>query len=746
MDTTQTAVFVPQLPTMLEKEVLRRLEFPNRTQAIRALERDNPDFARAIRAWAAQAAQFSAVGTIDSDADRYSPESIGPYRVLQPIGMGAFGSVFLAQRGEGAKPVAVKVLTNQTRAGIETIKKEIDLLCELDHPTIVDVHEFGETGNRYPYYSMDFIPGRVLDSFFYHDLFSVQEFLAVIVQITDGLSYVHRKGVIHRDIKPANVVVDINDNAPRAHIVDFGLAALQAGPDARSPGQFQMVKAGRIFQQTLHTAEGAVVGTPAFMSPEQIVAPGGIDGRSDLYSLGVTLYVLLAAKYPVSPREIMQALGIGPQQAHQTVVGTQISPPTQAAHRLAKPERNQVKKHAARIVSQLGREQLRRVDDTILKCLEKDPNDRFNDAGELCERLEWAFAARSIAFVPFRHLGRAIRRVVRFFVKSSPEKRFDKDHRATVWFVTNRQPSLEDGGRAVFHSQESDSLTFGYSMVGIPSWRFLGRIRPRWWERLIGRDQYAVLHHSVITQSEFVDAMKGLTEPPGALLFIHGFNTTFDQAIIRCAQLQNDLKISGRVICYSWPSMGRPHGYGADAAIIEESEDCLVEVITAITRSAPYPFLHVLAHSMGNRALLRAISKIQDTGSLEFLAQAILAAPDVGQGLFKKLATAYSARTKRCTIYASKHDRALMGSRFIHARGRAGYIPPIILVDGIDTVDSSRIGFRLWGLNHSGFGETREILTDISSLIRQNSPPEHRIGLERQIDPETGKPFWVIVQ
>jgi esterase/lipase superfamily enzyme len=593
---------------------------------------------------------------------------------------------------------------------------------------------------------MDFIPGRVLDSFFYHDLFSAHEFLAAIIQVADGLSYVHRKGVVHRDIKPANVVVDIIDNTPRAHIVDFGIAGLQARPEARRPGQFQMIKAGRIFQQTLHAADGAVIGTPAFMSPEQIVAPGSIDGRSDLYSLGVTLYVLLAGRYPVSPREVLRALRIGPHQAYQTIVGTRFSPPTQAAHHLAKPESNGVRKHAARIVSQLGRDQSKRIDDTVLKCLEKDPNDRFNDAGELSERLEWAFAARSIALAPFRHLGKVARRVVRFFVEPSPEKRFDKDHRTKLWFVTNRKPSLDDRGHTVFHSQESDSLTFGYSMVGIPSWRFLGRIRPRWWERLIGRDEYAVLHHSVMTQSDFVDEVKELAEPPGVLLFIHGFNTTFDQAIIRCAQLQNDLKISGRVICYSWPSLGWPYGYGADAAIIEESEDSLVEVISVITRAAAFRFLHVLAHSMGNRGLLRAISKIQDTQSPGLLAQAILAAPDVAHGLFKKLSTAYPTRAKRCTLYASKHDRALMGSRYLHARGRAGYIPPIMLVDGIDTVDSSRIGFRLWGLNHSGFGDTREILTDISSLIRQDSPPEYRIGLERQIDPETGKPFWVLLQ
>lgn len=734
------------LPTFLQAEVLRRLEFPNRSHAIRVLQQDNPDYADLIRNWAAKAAEFSAVGNLDGGADRYTPESIGPYRVLQSIGIGGFGSVFLAQRSEGAKPVAVKVLTNQTGTGRMTLKREIDLLCELDHPTIVNVHEFGETQDQHPYYSMDFIPGKVLDSFFYQDHFSAQEFLAAILQVADGLSYVHRKGVVHRDIKPANVVVELKDNSPRAHIVDFGLVTLQSEPEDRRPGQFQMVKAGRIFQQTLITARGAIVGTPAFMSPEQIIAPGGIDGRSDLYSLGVTLYLLLTSQYPVSPREIMRALGNGVRQAHQTVIATKISPPSVAVLHLAEPKRKKIKKHAAWILSQLSRKQSRRVDATILKCLEKDPNDRFEDAGEISERLEWAFATRSILLAPFLHLSKSIHRIFQVFVKPSPEKRFDRDHRAAIWYVTNRKPSLDSEGHAAFISDESDTLTFGYSMVGIPSWRFLGRLRPRWWERLFSRDQYEVLHHSVITQSEFVEAVEGMTAPPGALLFVHGYNTTFNQSIIRSAQLQNDLKISGRVICYSWPSMGRPHGYGADAAIVEESENCLVEAIRIITHAASYPFLHVLAHSMGNRAMLRAISKIEVTGSPGRLAQMILAAPDVGQGLFRQLSTACPARSKRCTLYASKHDRALMGSRYLHARGRAGYIPPIMLVDGIDTIDSSRIGFRLWGLNHSGFGETREILSDISSLIRHDAPPEHRIGLERQIDPDTGKPFWVLLR
>src|SRR5262249_34047023 len=154
---------------------------------------------------------------------------------------------------------------------------------------------------------------------------------------------------------------------------------------------------------------------------------------------------------------------------------------------------------------------------------------------------------------------------------------------------------------------------------------------------------------------------------------------------------------------------------------------------------------HVIAHSMGNRVLLRAVARLHDLNHGFSLRQVVLAAPDVAQGLFLELGVAYVARAQRSTLYASKNDRALLGSQTLHCCGRAGYIPPITVLDGVDTVDSSRIGTRLWGLNHSGYGDTREILTDIAALIRHNSPPAHRIGLERHIDPDTGKFYWILI-
>ena len=129
---------------------------------------EHPDFSRDIRNWANQAQKLQGIEPL-RERDRYNPQTIGPYRVIQSLGNGGFGSVFLGRRSENERPVAIKVLlhkASEARAGIE---QEISLLAELGHPTIVDVYEFGESEDGHFYYTMDFIPGRVLDSFFNRD-------------------------------------------------------------------------------------------------------------------------------------------------------------------------------------------------------------------------------------------------------------------------------------------------------------------------------------------------------------------------------------------------------------------------------------------------------------------------------------------------------------------------------------------------------------------------------------------------
>jgi len=713
-----------QLPTNLEQEILRCLRSGDEKRELAELAAEYPDFASEIWGWAEQALQFRYVETADLSRPAYGPDRIGPYQVVRQIGAGGFGSVFLARDHEQDQPLAIKVLHRQAQVAIAGFQREMELLAELDHPTIVDIHDSGQAEDGRLYYVMDFVQGSSLDSFFAGDAFSNEQFLATLLQICDALSYIHRKGVIHRDVKPANILVDWMYDTPNGHLVDFGIASHHA---PTSYSGFRMVKSGKLFEQTLHAVEGGVIGTPAFMAPEQILNPSEVDEHADLYAMGVTIYLMVAGRFPISPGRILDALDAGGKQSvYDTVMTTQLSAPTQ--HSTAVPEdkreRHKVLPHARRVVSQLSGRQRDRIDRVVLKCLEKEPEARYGDATEFAEQLAWAFNAQRLLVEAPRTIGNTVRRVAaRIIPKRNPDKIYDEESRTTVWFMTDRKPRFLDSDRVVFGRKEGDSLTVGTSVVGMPKWRALGRLRPRWWERLFGNRKYSVIRHTPLDTSTFAEAIEETTDTRGALVFIHGYNTSFDEAIVRAAQLQTDLKMNGRIICYSWPSQARLLGYGADAAIVEASEKHLMDALQLLVGVSAHPFIHIMAHSMGNRALLRALSSLHIGGTVFSLGQIILAAPDVGQALFKHLYGAYPAHGQRCTIYASKHDRALMGSRFIHARGRAGYIPPLMVLSGIDTVDSSLIGFRLWGLNHSAYGDCREILTDISALIHTTRIP-----------------------
>ena len=749
-----------KLPKHLEQEILQCLgQATGGELALEEIVSAYPDHAREIRAWARNAAQFEEVGEFlgpplkeleKSASDMAIPSQIDNYRVIEKISSGGFGIVYLVQDNDTGNRLALKVLRETDSQTVASARREVALMKGLDHPSIVDIYSVGETPSGRLYYVMDFAGGQVLDSFFGDDFVGIEGFLFALLQIIDALTYIHEKGVVHRDVKPENIVVDTSYTGPRAHLVDFGIASL--GADGSPLGGLRMRKEGNLFEQTVVTSMGRVVGTPAFMSPEQLLHPTAVDGRSDFYSLGVTIYLMLTGRFPIEPREILRALRSGPDLAYETIVGAKIAPPTaslKVEKRSSIWEGDQVRV-PWRFAMELTHSQRRRVDDVVLRCLEKEPGQRYADGLEFSEELSWAFGIDSSSFQAMMS-NRWWGRLKGLFPRARERqrriaRRYSRNQRAKIWFATNRLAESVGTREFKFGTGEDDALTFGSSIVGIPRWRAIGRIAPRIWDRLRGPSQYRVIANETLSESAFSEGISKVADDLGVLIFVHGYNTSFDEAIIRAVQLQTDLKLSGRVICFSWPSRGSIFGYGADAAMAEASERHLMSLLRLVASLSSNAFVHVMAHSMGNRALLRAVSRLSESGDLFKLRQVVLAAPDVGQSLFEELAPVYVERSDRSTIYASKSDRALMGSRFLYARGRAGYIPPVTIVDGIDTVDASRIGFRLWGLNHSNFGDTREILSDIMMLIRQNLSPHLRIGLERQIDTETGREYWVCIR
>ncbi len=218
------------------------------------------------------------------------PESVGPYKILEILGEGGMGVVCLAEQREPVRRrVALKLikLGMDTREVVARFETERQALAMMDHPSIARVYDAGATSDGRPYFVMEHVRGVPLDEYCDRHRLTVRQRLGLFTQVCQGIDHAHRRGVIHRDLKPSNVLVSTPDQAPVAKIIDFGVA--------RATNQ-------RLTEKTLYTEIGRAVGTPAYMSPEQAEMTGeDVDHRTDVYSLGVTLYELLVGEPPMDP-------------------------------------------------------------------------------------------------------------------------------------------------------------------------------------------------------------------------------------------------------------------------------------------------------------------------------------------------------------------------------------------------------------------------------------------------------------
>ncbi|MFA6045568.1 MAG: serine/threonine-protein kinase, partial [Phycisphaerales bacterium] len=205
---------------------------------------------------------------------------IGPYKVLQLIGEGGFGSVFMAEQ---EKPVVRKVALKIIKLGMDTrqvvarFEQERQALAILDHPNIAKVFDAGATDTGRPYFVMELCTGEPIDSYCDRHSLSIPERLALFQQVCEAVQHAHTKGIIHRDIKPGNVLVHTQEGRAHARVIDFGIAKATAS---------------RLTERTLFTEHRQIIGTPEYMSPEQAEGLLDIDTRTDIYALGVMLYEL----------------------------------------------------------------------------------------------------------------------------------------------------------------------------------------------------------------------------------------------------------------------------------------------------------------------------------------------------------------------------------------------------------------------------------------------------------------------
>jgi eukaryotic-like serine/threonine-protein kinase len=230
---------------------------------------------------------FAAATPSSTSARAQDFRSIGPYRLLEKIGEGGMGQVWLAEQ---TAPVQRRVALKLIRAGmyddalLRRFQSERQSLAMMDHPSIAKVFDAGATLDGQPYFVMEYVPGETITHYCDHKKLKIRERLELFIKACEGVQHAHQKAIIHRDLKPANILVVEVDGKPTPRIIDFGLAkALSAPID------------GEVFV----TRVGGFVGTPGFMSPEQS-DPGilDVDTRTDVYALGVILYVLLTGMLP----------------------------------------------------------------------------------------------------------------------------------------------------------------------------------------------------------------------------------------------------------------------------------------------------------------------------------------------------------------------------------------------------------------------------------------------------------------
>ena len=212
------------------------------------------------------------------------------YEIIRPLGSGGMGAVFLARERALDRLVAIKVLRPdlaEAAEGRERFRREARIAANLSHPGILPLHTFGESGGIW-YFVMGYLRGQSLaDRLRLEGSLSSADARRILAELADALDWAHRHGVVHRDIKPSNILLD--DESGRAILADFGISKLTGGSDSL-------------------TVTGLVVGSPQYMSPEQAIASGDVDERSDLYSLGAVAYTMLAGREPfggASANELM---------------------------------------------------------------------------------------------------------------------------------------------------------------------------------------------------------------------------------------------------------------------------------------------------------------------------------------------------------------------------------------------------------------------------------------------------------
>ncbi|MBX3394157.1 MAG: serine/threonine protein kinase [Phycisphaerae bacterium] len=309
---------------------------------------------------------------------------IGPYKLLQVIGEGGFGLVFLAEQREPVKRrVALKVikLGMDTKQVIARFEAERQALAMMDHPNIARVFDGGATATGRPYFVMELVKGEPITDFCDRHSFSIRQRLELFEQVCTAVQHAHIKGIIHRDIKPSNVLVSMQDDRPVAKVIDFGIAKATNA---------------QLTEKTFFTEHKQMIGTPQYMSPEQAAGDPNIDTRSDVYSLGVLLYELLTGTTPFDARRLRSAAfkeiqriicEVEPPKPSTRLSETLDTLPSVAARRATEPKR-------------LGTIIRGELDCIVMKALEKVRERRYESATSMAADIRRYLVGQPVLAAP----------------------------------------------------------------------------------------------------------------------------------------------------------------------------------------------------------------------------------------------------------------------------------------------------------------------------------------------------------
>jgi len=319
-----------------------------------------PDSAQTLRAAPGQAEQIG--------------DRIDRYKLLEKIGEGGFGVVYVAEQKEPVKRrVALKIikLGMDTKQVVARFGAERQALALMDHPNIAKVLDAGATSTGRPFFVMELVKGTKLTDYCDKNLLSTKERLDLFIKVCRAIQHAHQKGIIHRDIKPSNILVTLHDGVPVPKVIDFGIAKATQG---------------ELTDQTVYTQYQQFIGTPAYMSPEQAEMSGlDIDTRSDIYSLGVLLYELLTGKTPFDPKELMAS---GLEQMRRTIREKEPPRPSTRLSTMVRADLTDTARtrqtDAPRLVHLVRGD----LDWIVMKALEKDRARRYETANSLASDIQ----------------------------------------------------------------------------------------------------------------------------------------------------------------------------------------------------------------------------------------------------------------------------------------------------------------------------------------------------------------------